>query len=78
MATALEIEKKYTNAIFLLGGIISLVFGILLIARTQGTIEVIMLLVGLWWLIKGLFDLLAIFIDKSQWGLKLLGGILGV
>ena len=46
MATALEIEKKYTNAIFLLGGIISLVFGILLIARTQGTIEVIMLLVA--------------------------------
>ena len=49
MTTALETEKKFTQAMFLLGGIISLVFGILLISRTEGTIEVIMLLLGLWW-----------------------------
>lgn len=78
MTTALEAEKKFTNGILLLGGIISLVFGVLLIARTEGTIEVIMMLVGLWWLIQGLFNLLAVFIDKSQWGWKLLGGIFGV
>jgi hypothetical protein len=78
MTTAIEAEKKFANAVFLLGGIISLVFGILLIARTEGTIEVIMLLLGLWWLIHGIFDLLVIFIDRSQWGWKLFGGILGV
>jgi uncharacterized membrane protein HdeD (DUF308 family) len=50
----------------------------LLITRTQGVIEVIMLLLGLWWLIQGLFNILAIFIDNSQWGLKLIGGALGV
>ena len=44
----------------------------------QGTIEVIMLLVGLWWLIEGLFNLLAIFIDRSKWGWKLFSGVLGV
>ena len=78
MTTELTFEKKFTNAIFLLGGIISLVFGILLLTRTEGTIQVVMLLVGLWWLIEGLFDILAIFIDKSQWGWKLIRGILGV
>ena len=78
MSTAFEIEKKYANAVLLLGGIVSLVFGILLIARTKGTIEVIMLLLGLWWLIHGLFNIMAIFLDKSQWVWKLLGGILGV
>ena len=78
MTTELAFEKKFANAVFLLGGIISLVFGILLIARTEGTIEVIMLLMGLWWLVQGLFNILAIFIDKSQWGWKLLGGIFGV
>jgi len=78
MSTELEMEKKYTNAVFMLGGIISLVFGVLLITRTQGIIEVIMLLLGLWWLIEGLFHLLSIFIDRSQWGWKLFGGILGV
>ena len=78
MTTVVEMEKKFTQAVFLLGGIVSLVFGILLIARTQGTIEVIMLLLGLWWLIEGLFNIVAIFIDKTQWGWKLLGGIFGV
>lgn len=78
MITELEMTKKYTNAVVLLGGIISLVFGILLITRTQGIIEVIMLLLGLWWLIEGLFQLLSIFIDRSQWGWKLIGGMLGV
>ncbi len=78
MSTALDMEKKYVNGVFLLGGIISVIFGILLITRTQGVIEVIMLLLGLWWLIQGLFNILAIFIDKSQWGWKLIGGILGV
>jgi len=78
MTTDFEMEKKFTNGILILGGIISLVFGILLIARTEGTIEVIMLLLGLWWLIQGLFNILAIFIEKSQWGWKLLSGIFGV
>jgi uncharacterized membrane protein HdeD (DUF308 family) len=78
MTTELTFENKFTNAVFLLGGIISLVFGVLLLTRTEGTIEVIMLLVGLWWLIEGLFNLLAIFIDRSKWGWKLFSGILGV
>ena len=78
MTTELEMEKKYNNAIVLLGGIISLVFGVLLITRTEGVIQVVMLLLGLWWLIEGLFHLLSLFIDRSKWGWKLIGGILGV
>jgi uncharacterized membrane protein HdeD (DUF308 family) len=78
MTTELTLEKKFANAVFLLGGIISIVFGLLLLFRTEGTIEVIMLLVGLWWLIEGLFKILAIFIDRSQWGWNLFSGILGV
>ncbi len=76
--TTYESDVKITKAIFLMGGIVSLVFGILLLTRTQRTIEVVMLLLGLWWLIQGIFHLLEIFIDRSQWGWKLLGGIFGV
>ena len=78
MTTALEFENKFARAVLFLGGVVALVFGVLLLTRTEGTIEVIMLLVGLWWLIQGLFNILAIFIDNSQWGWKLFGGILGV
>lgn len=78
MTTELTYENKFANAVFLLGGIISLVFGVLLLTRTEGTIEIIMLLIGLWWLIEGLFKILSIFIDKSNWGWKLFSGALGL
>ena len=71
-------EKKFVNYLFLFGGIVSLIFGVLLLTRTEGTIQVIMLLVGLWWFIEGIFNVLSIFVDKSQWGWKLLGGALGI
>jgi uncharacterized membrane protein HdeD (DUF308 family) len=76
--TTATMESKFTNYVLLLGGVFSIVFGLLLITRTQGTIEIIMLLMGLWWLIEGLFNLLSIFVDKAQWGWKLFGGIIGV
>jgi uncharacterized membrane protein HdeD (DUF308 family) len=62
----------------LFGGIISLVFGILLFTQTGATLAVIMLLVGLAWFIQGIFLLLSIFIDKASWGWKLFGGVIGI
>ena len=76
--TTYESDVKLTKAIFMMGGIVSLVFGLLLLTRTQQTIEIIMLLLGLWWLIQGIFNLFSIFIDKAQWGWKLLGGAFGI
>ncbi len=76
--TTYESDLKLTKALFLMGGIVSLVFGVLLLTRTQQTIEVVMLLLGLWWLIQGIFNLFVIFVDKSQWGWKLLGGAFGI
>jgi uncharacterized membrane protein HdeD (DUF308 family) len=37
-----------------------------------------MLLVGLSWFIWGIVVLLGIFIDKSEWGWKLFGGVIGI
>lgn len=62
----------------LFGGIVSLVFGILLFTQTGATLAVIMLLVGLAWFIQGIFLLLSIFIDKASWGWKLFGGVIGI
>jgi uncharacterized membrane protein HdeD (DUF308 family) len=68
-------EDRY---LLLFGGIISLVFGILLFARTDATLTLIMLLVGLAWFIQGIVTLLGAFIDHSSWGWKLFGGALGI
>lgn len=71
-------DAKQDRYILLFGGIMSLVFGILLFTRTDASLALIMLLVGLLWFIQGLFTLLGIFIDKSSWGWKLFGGVIGV
>ncbi|MGD9091515.1 MAG: DUF308 domain-containing protein [Anaerolineales bacterium] len=71
-------ENKSDRYFLLFGGIISLVLGILLFARPTATLAVVMLLVGIAWFIQGIFSLLAIFIDKSEWGWKLFGGVIGI
>jgi len=71
-------DNKTERYILLFGGIISLVFGILLFTQTTATLGVIMLLVGLSWFIQGVITLAGIFIDKAEWGWKLFSGIIGL
>jgi len=71
-------NNKTERYILLFGGIISLVFGILLFTQTTATLGLIMLLVGLSWFIQGIVTLAGIFIDKAQWGWKVFSGIIGL
>ena len=75
MDNAMEKSNRY---VLLFGGIVSLLFGILLFTRTGATLSLVMLLVGIAWFIQGIFTLLSIFIDKSAWGWKLFGGVIGI
>ena len=70
--------NKNDRYFLLFAGIISLVLGILLFTQPGATISVVMLVVGLSWFIQGVVALLGIFIDKSEWGWKLFGGVIGV
>jgi len=71
-------DNKNARYILLFGGIVSLVFGVLLFTQTTATLGLIMLLVGLSWFIQGIVTLAGIFIDKAEWGWKLFGGIIGL
>jgi uncharacterized membrane protein HdeD (DUF308 family) len=66
----------------LVEGILALVIGgIMLWAPAKDKIEVYQLLVavlGLWWLVDGIFKIVSIFIDHSMWGWKLFIGIIGI
>ncbi len=70
--------NKTDRYILLFGGIISLIFGILLFTQTTATLGVIILLVGLTWFIQGLVTMASIFIDRTEWGWKLFIGALGL
>jgi len=48
-------------------------------AKTQiRTWELIVGLLGIWWLIRGVLDLVSMFTDHTAWGWKLFMGILGI
>jgi len=64
--------------LILIEGIAALIIGILLIAYPQATFTFMVVLIGIYWLISGLFKIVSIFVDSSQWGLKLLIGVLGI
>jgi uncharacterized membrane protein HdeD (DUF308 family) len=66
----------------LITGILALVVGaILLWAPAKTKVETYQLLVaflGIYWLIQGIFDIVAIFIDSSMWGWKLFIGLISI
>ena len=62
----------------LLEGIAALIIGILLISSTEQTVVVLVQLLGIYWLIKGIFNIISMFIDSTAWGWKLFAGIIGI
>ena len=66
----------------LISGILAVVVGAILLWGGLGTkVETYMLLVtflGIWWMVQGIFDIIAIFVDHSMWGWKLFIGIVSI
>ena len=62
----------------LVQGIFSILIGLLLLTNPGATTVVIIQFIGIYWLITGVFSIVAIFIDKTMWGWKLFAGLLGI
>ena len=62
----------------LLEGIALVILGLLLLTNPAATTVVLIQFLGIYWLVKGIFELVSMFIDHRQWGWKLFSGILGI
>ncbi len=66
----------------LIGGVLAVVVGALLIWGNLITqVKTYFLLVevlGIWWLVDGIFDIVHMFTDHSQWGWKLFIGLVSI
>jgi len=62
----------------LLRGISLLIIGALLFTATGVTLFMLVTLLGVYWLIGGIFDLVEMFLDRTQWGWRLLTGVIGI
>jgi uncharacterized membrane protein HdeD (DUF308 family) len=83
MTTALQTQTKQRPWwLTLITGILALIVGgILLWAPAKDKVETYQLVIavlGIWWLVQGVFDIVAIFIDHSMWGWKLFMGIISI
>jgi uncharacterized membrane protein HdeD (DUF308 family) len=83
MTTALQtktVERPWW--LTLITGILALIVGgVLLWAPAKDKVETYQLVIavlGIWWLVQGVFDIVAIFIDHSMWGWKLFMGIVSI
>jgi len=64
--------------LILLNGIAILIIGVLLLTSPAVTVIVLVQLLAIYWLIAGIFQIIAIFIDSTAWGWNLFAGILGI
>lgn len=64
----------------LLRGIVLSLFGLLLVAAPGATLSSLVLFIGIYWFIHGIFSLISIFTGRSSlhWGWLLLDGIIGI
>ena len=69
---------RVLNYAFLLGGVAALIFGIILLIRQEEALALLMVILGLWWLIQGIFMIFSVFVDSTDVGWKLAMGVLGV
>jgi uncharacterized membrane protein HdeD (DUF308 family) len=85
MTTAVQTQTKQRPWwLTLLTGISALILGAFFLWGAAGPAEkadvyiFLVTFLGIWWLVQGIFDIIAIFIDHSMWGWKLFMGIIGI
>jgi uncharacterized membrane protein HdeD (DUF308 family) len=77
--TAQQVEESGAPWwLYLIEGIALIILGLLFMTNTAATTVFAIQVLGIYWLIKGILSIVAIFIDSSQWGWKLLIGIIGI
>ena len=83
MTTATQLETTQRPWwLTLISGILALIVGAILLwapAKTKiETYQILVAILGIYWLVEGIFDIVSIFIDHSMWGWKLFIGIISI
>jgi uncharacterized membrane protein HdeD (DUF308 family) len=64
--------------LILIEGIVALVVGVMLLVSPVRTTIYLIQVLGWYWLISGVFEIIGIFIDHTKWGWRLFSGIIGI
>ncbi len=64
--------------LLLIQGILLILLSILTFTAPGATIQFLVTLLGVYWLVSGVLNLFWLVFDRSSWGIKLILGILGI
>ncbi len=64
--------------LILIEGILAVIIGVLLFTNPVGASVFLVQVLGIYWLIKGVFMIISMFLDSTMWGWKLFSGIVGI
>jgi uncharacterized membrane protein HdeD (DUF308 family) len=80
--SAVGVAERETRRVpwwlLLIEGIALVILGILWLANPATTTIIFVQVLGIYWLVAGIFKLVSIFLDHSMWGWKLASGIIGI
>jgi uncharacterized membrane protein HdeD (DUF308 family) len=76
-AMALE-SKQAPWWLTLMGGILGVIIGLLLLSTPVKTTYGLVIGLGIYWVLGGVFTLVGMFIDHTGWGWKLFSGVLSI
>ena len=62
----------------LVQGILAIVLGLLFFSNPAATSVTMAFFIGIWWFVRGIMDIVLMFVDHTMWGWKLFMGILGI
>ncbi|HMK08529.1 MAG TPA: DUF308 domain-containing protein [Anaerolineales bacterium] len=82
-ASATQMDTKpHPQWRMIIGGFAALVIGAIMLWGTAitkvNTYALLVTMLGLWWLVAGILDIVHIFTDKTAWGWKLFMGIVSI
>jgi len=77
--SALTFETKQNPWwLLLMGGILNLIIGFLLLTAPAKTVYLLVVALGIYWIVTGIFVLVGMFVDHTAWGWKLFVGLISI
>ncbi len=62
----------------MLGGVLNIILGIMLLTSPVRTTLAFVWVLGIFWVVEGIFTLVHMFVDRTAWGWKLFSGLLSI
>ena len=71
-------EQQVPWWLVLVQGIAAIIVGVLLLIEPRMTTTILVQVMGIYFLVAGIVNLVSLFVDRTAWGWKLLLGVLGI